>query len=156
MKRRNKKAMLANLIAGFMVLMVGLTIVPMIFQEINNLSNCGSAPVTEVQETIPVESAPGATDSFGGGGAAHFGGYDGKLEHKSFTQEVASYSIVKTDKSYFRPNCGMNVTSASQDLILTSTLFNFLPGLFALIILGTAIIMVAAAFRNSGLSDGEL
>lgn len=130
----NKKGMLANLVGGIIVILIGVSLVPMISQEITNAISCNSSS----QDTNLTSDYFGSTDSFGGGGSEHFGGYDGKVSHKPFLSNLAIY---KTDKSIINPNC--RPLSESE-----TTIIKIVPIFFMLTILGTAIASFWGSFRN--------
>jgi len=139
--RRNilndKRGMLGDIIGGAVVLFVGFSLMGTISQELDN-SFCG-ANITSMNETLEPN---GATDSFGGGGATHFGGYDGTVKHDSWLSKLAP---VKTDEStvFNGENC---IVEGSWG----STMINIVPIFFALGILGGALAMAYSAFRTSG------
>ena len=136
-----KKAMLGNIIGGFIVILIGLSLVPVIQQEIDNAYNCGNIQTTETV-TTPYQEPIGTTDSFGGGGAGQFGGYDGKV-HKSWASQ---YAVIKTNKSFTGMCLGDGELTKTE-----KTLFDIMPLVFALaiLIMGTAI--VYNALRDVGL-----
>ena len=107
MLKKNQKAMLANLIGCFVTIMIAVGLIGPIAQEINNVANCQSSNISIGGDVIELgsEQPKGATDSFGGGGSTHFGGYDNKVQHNSFVDTLASTSIVKTNKSILNPDC---------------------------------------------------
>ncbi len=139
----NKKGMLGNIIGGFIVIFIGLSLVPVITQEIDNMYNCGN---NSYNTTVIVnyDEPLGSTDSFGGGGAGQFGGYDGKV-HKSWASQ---YAIVKTNKS-FLGNCNSNMTSPITPV--TKEMLDLMPIIFTLVIL--SIVGCYTAFRVLSYDD---
>jgi len=109
--------MLSKFIGGFIVIFIGVQIAGMISQQVDLALNCNS---TNLNFTFSQSS--GATNSFGGGGSEHFGGYDGTISHKSFLSNTA---IIQTNQSYFNPECktieGFSVT-----------LIQIVPGFFVI------------------------
>jgi len=81
----SKHAMLANLIAGFIVVLVGVSLIGPISQQINGSIDC----INNNTGIIGYSDYYGDTNSFGGAGAEaeHFGGYDGTLVHKNWIGE---------------------------------------------------------------------
>lgn len=136
----NKKGMLANIIGTFVVILVGITIVPVIAQQVNNAMNC---PLYFYENSTNITTGPpiGSTDSFGGGGGDyHFGGYNGQVAHKSF---LADLSPIKTNSSILNPDC-KPLSPAAQ------TAMSLLPMFFAVGIGIVAIGSVWSALRTSG------
>ena len=136
----NKRGMLANLIGGFVVILVGASLLGPIAQEINNFTTCQESNLTILASGIP----DGATGSFGGAGSNHFGGYTGEVKHNVFIDAVASTSIVKSNKSILNPDC-VPIEGAK------ATLLQIVPIFFALGLLSTAIAMVYSSLRNGGM-----
>ena len=136
----SKKGMLANLIGGFVVILVGASLLGPIAQEINNFTTCQESNLTILASGIP----DGATGSFGGAGSNHFGGYTGEVKHNVFIDAVASTSIVKSNKSILNPDC-VPIEGAK------ATLLQIVPIFFALGLLSTAIAMVYSSLRNGGM-----
>jgi hypothetical protein len=143
MKRMNKKGMIANIIGGFIVILVGVSLIPVITQEIDNMYNCGSTSYNST-EVINYEQPIGETDSFGGGGAGQFGGYNGKV-HKSWASQ---YVVVKTNKSFLMGSC-TNMTS--QQMEVMRHIFDFIPLFFALVVLLIGIASAYNGLKQSGL-----
>ena len=140
-----KRGMLGNLIGGIIVIFVGVSLIGIVSQEMQN-AFCGSKQSSSLFETIADSSdeAPiGSTDSFGGGGAEHFGGYDGKVEHKNW---LANLAPIKSDESMFFS--GENCIDANS---AAGAMLNFLPLFFGLAIAIAAIMMVSMALRNGGM-----
>jgi len=129
----NKKGLIANLIGGFIVILVAVALIPTIAQVIDNTVNC----ISNNQTIDNISSAPkGETGSFGGAGVeTHFGGYDGQVVHKSF--------LSQTDKSIINPDCEP-ITGPSK------TLLGLIPVFFALCILTIVIMIVYSALQNAG------
>lgn len=132
-----KKAMLGNIIGGFMMILVGMTLLTTISQEIDNSINC-------IQENNTNEYY-GSTNSFGGGGAEHFGGYDGEIKTRNFLSDLAPY---QTDKSIINPNCEP-ITGMSKT-VLKSTPYFFMFGIIL-----AAICMVINGLKNRGLFNKD-
>ena len=132
---KNKKAMLANLIGGFITILIAVSLIPVIAQEVFNVTNCN---ITNNSSEQPL----GATDSFGGGGAdvaGQFGGYDGKVK-KSWVAEMALY---QTNQSF----TGLCIDENSP----SRTLLNLIPAFFALAVCGMGIMIAFSALRDSGM-----
>ena len=137
----NKKGLLSNIIGGFITVFIAITLFGSISQEIDNIVNCNITNSTNITYEQPL----GSTDSFGGGGAGHFGGYDGTVK-KSFTSNFAPY---KTNESILNPNCNQ-LTSSSK------TMLEIVPTFFLIAILVVSIGSVYYGLRNSGLIGGDL
>jgi hypothetical protein len=138
----NKKAMIGNIIGGFIAILIGVTLIPMISQEINNAINCNS---TSNMTAANISSDYyGKTGSFGGGGTEHFGGYTGTVAHKVWGSDLALY---KTNQTY----SGICLNNLDP---LTSTMLGIVPVFFALAILMMGIAIVYNSLRNSGLISG--
>lgn len=130
--------MVGNLIGGVIAILIGISLFGTISQEMHNVMNCIPSNITNGSQYY------GETNSFGGGGSEHFGGYDGEVRTRNFMAELAPY---KTEKSILNPDC-KKVTGA------TKTMLTILPWFFALAILGIAIQMVYGALVDSGLIAG--
>ena len=137
----NKRGMLANLIGGFVVILVGVSLMGPIAQEINNAADCMDSNLSIVSGT-----PEGSTDSFGGAGSNHFGGYDNTVKHNGFVDAIASTSLVKSNKSLLNPDC-----TPMAEGSWGRTIVQIVPGFFALAILGMAIAMIYASLRNTGM-----
>jgi hypothetical protein len=142
----NHKGMLGNLLGGFIVILIGVSLLGPIAQELNNVANCNS---TLLDTNLSSLSPEGSTDSFGGGGANRFGGYDGEVKHKTFLQSVADTSLIKTDKSILNPDCVPIVEGTWG-----ATMLKLVPGFFALAIMVAAMAMIYAALRSGGMLGG--
>ena len=142
---RNKKGMLGNIIGGFIVIMIGFSLMGPIAQELNNALDCNGTSMN-----ISIGIPDGATDSFGGGGSAHFGGYDGTVKHNKFVDAIASTSLLKTNESVLNPDCVPILPGSA-----TATLIKIVPGFFALGIFGIALGMIYTALRSGGLIGGD-
>lgn len=138
----NKKGMIGNLIGGFIVILIGVSLMGPIAQEMSNIVNCNSTLLN-----ISTGDPQGSTDSFGGGGSNHFGGYDNTIAHKTFLQSVADTSLIKSDKSILNPDCEV-LTGAS------ATVLQIVPLFFALGVMGAAIAMIYGSLRSGGLIGG--
>ena len=132
----NKKGMLANIISGLITILIGISLVGTISQQIDNALNCN-------QTIIQNDSYYGKTDSFGGAGTEHFGGYDGTLVHKSFLSNLNV--LPDNGKSVLNPDCTPVPEGSYIRYIAT-----LLPICFILAILGIAISTVASSLRSSG------
>lgn len=110
--------MIGNIIGGFIALLVGLTLTGTVSQEIDNVINCNSTGNFSYEQPI------GTTDSFGGGGAGQFGGYDGQV-HKSWTSDFAP---IKTNGTL------SGICLNGEDSPATIAL-SFVPLIFALCVL---------------------
>ena len=137
MKNKNKKAMLGNLIGGFVAILIGISLLPMISQEINNAMSCNSTNSTNMSYQEPI----GSTDSFGGGGG-QFGGYDGTV-HKSWTSNLVIY---KTNQTF----TGLCLDAESPSAFVLKTV----PVFFALAILLMGIAIAYNSLRNAGFING--
>lgn len=135
----NKKAMLGNIIGTFIVILVGVSLIPMIAQEVDNAANCALYNYENISNATGTPKGP--TESFGGAGADyHFGGYDGKVEHKSF---LSDYAVVKTNSSILNSDC-KPITGPMK------TALNFVPIVFGLAIALAGIGMAYSSLRNMG------
>lgn len=131
---KNKRAMIQRLISGFIVILVGISILPVIADQISKsqLQNC-----TEI--TQPESEQPtGPTDSFGGGGT-HFGGYDGVVVHKDF------YGMGKKT-TYDCSNT--NITGVSKTVLNLATL---VPAFFTIGLLVAGVSVIFQALNDVGL-----
>ena len=135
-RNKSKKAMLGNLIGGFVAIMIGVMLIPMVSQEMNNALNCNQTNSTNISYQEPL----GETDSFGGGGAGQFGGYDGQV-HKSWASNLAVY---KTNQTF----TGLCLNDNS----VAATALKLVPAFFALAIILMSIGIAYSALRNSGLA----
>ena len=140
---KSKKGMLGNFIGGFIVILVGISLLGTISQEIDN-SFCG-ANITIINMNDTLEPN-GATDSFGGGGATHFGGYDGTVKHDSWLSNLA---IVKTNESYI-----FNGEDCIDPNSYIGTIANMVPGFFAFGILIIGLGIGYTALKQGGLLPG--
>ena len=138
MKNKNKKAMLANLIGAFIIILIGFSILPVISQEIDNIMNCNQTDVNVTGNFTVYQQPIGETNSFGGGGG-QFGGYTGTVT-KSWTSKLAIYKTNET----FTGAC-LNNESVSGPLLKTIPLF------FALAIVLVAVGTIYNSFREVGL-----
>jgi len=137
----NKKGLIGSIISGFVVILVGVTLIPLVTQQLNSLTFCNQTNVS-INTTIP-EANTGATNSFGGGGTEHFGGYDGKVVHSDWMNKVGGYSI--TNKSI--AGCIPNTLNTG----FSKTLLNLIPIIFALAILLVGIAIAWSSFRTVGM-----
>lgn len=97
---KNKKGMLGNIISGLIVIIVGLSLIPTITQQVDLAMECN----TTINETL-LDVPLGSTDSFGGGGSGNFGGYDGEVKKSWDYNEL---SILKDrNESVFGNHCEM-------------------------------------------------
>lgn len=136
-KRFNILSILPNLIGAIITIIIGISLMGTISSQLDNAMNCNS---TSMYVNITGPEPKGSTGSFGGGGGDyHFGGYDGKVVHKSF---LSQYSVIKTNQSVM--GC-LELSSASQSML------SLVPMFFAIAILGAAIATVAGALRQSGM-----
>ena len=140
----SKKGMIGNLIGGFVTILVGVSLIGPIAQEINNVANCQASNFSI--GSLSTESPEGITNSFGGGGANHFGGYDGEVKHNSFTETLASTSIVKTNKSFINPDC-----IPLEEGTWGATMLKIVPAFFALGLLAAGLGVAYSGLRNSGM-----
>ena len=138
----NKRGMLANLIGGFVVILVGVSLMGPIAQEINNAADCMDSNLS-----MMINAPEGSTDSFGGAGSSnHFGGYTGEVKHNGFVDAIASTSMVKSNKSILNPDC-----TPMAEGSWGRTMLQILPAFFALAILGMAIAMIYSSLGNAGM-----
>lgn len=127
--------MLARLISSFIIIFVGLAIAPQIAQQINNAINCN---LTTMNSTNTYQSAPGPTDSFGGGGADyHFGGYNGEVKHKVFLSDQA---LIKTNESII--GC-VDMTDSEK------TMLGFTPTFFMIAMIAGGVAVFFNVMRSS-------
>lgn len=131
--------MLTRLILMIIPLFIFWMIYPQITQEINNI-DCIPQNLSDLFNMTQQQADTGTTESFGGGGSNHFGGYDGQIVHKSF---LSQYSIIQTNSSVFNPDCEPLSPTAKQAL-------GFVPLFFALGIILMAIGVVYSSLRNVG------
>ena len=132
----SKKGMIANMLGGFITILIGVSLMGPIAQELNNALDCNST----LNDSLLMAGIPeGSTDSFGGAGSTHFGGYTGEVEHKTFTETIASTSMYKTNKSVLNPEC------INLDGTWGGTIIKIVPGFFALALL---VIGIAVAFSS--------
>jgi hypothetical protein len=142
----SKKAMLGNLIGGFIVILIGVSLIGPIAQELANAADCMDGNIN-IEGNLSTSEAPkGETDSFGGAGSTQFGGYDNKVKHKSFTESIAATSLYKTDKSILNPDCTPMPEGSWGRTILT-----IVPAFFALAILGIGLGVLYSSLKNSNL-----
>jgi hypothetical protein len=128
--------MLPNLIGGFIVILIGISLMGTISQQLDNALNCN---ITSEYVNI-TEQPKGSTGSFGGGGSDyHFGGYDGQVVHKSF---LSQYSVIDTNKSMI--GC-INMTSYGANIL------SLVPLFFGLGIILAAIGMGYGALKQGGM-----
>lgn len=136
-KETNIFGMLPNLIGGFIVILVGISLMGTISQQLDNALNCN---ITSQYVNITAEQPKGSTGSFGGGGADYrFGGYDGQVVHKSF---LSDYSVIQTNKSMI--GC-IEMTSTGASLL------SLVPLFFGVGIILSAIGMGYSALRSGGM-----
>ena len=136
---KNKRGMIANIIGGFVAILIGVTLIGTISQEINNAIDCG---INQINMTGVPE---GQTNSFGGGGAGTgtFGGYDGMV-HKSWSA-ASNLAPYKTNQTITGLCLGGDTPSAMK------TAVQIIPAFFALGILAVAIAVISTAFKTSGI-----
>jgi hypothetical protein len=143
---KSKKAMLGNLIGGFIVILIGVTLLPMIAQQISLATSCPIINQTNITLSDIPQADTGDTNSFGGGGTGHFGGYTGKVEHPDFLGKVGEYSMVKSNTSIFGTKDCSNLTEGySSQLVGLVTIF------LAIAIITSAIVICFTALRNGGI-----
>ena len=140
----NKKGMLSNLIGGFVAILVGVSLMGTIGQELNN-AICGSnGSIGLGAYNASYDNNPnGATDSFGGAGASHFGGYDGTVKHSNW---MAALAPVKSDKSLF-----FNNETCIEPGSVGETMLNLVPIFFVIAIVGIGLATAYMGLRNSGI-----
>jgi hypothetical protein len=143
------KGMLANLMGGFIAILVGLSLAGPIAQEINNAIDCQNSTLINVlvSGNISTSQPQGSTGSFGGAGSNHFGGYTGEVKHNVFVDALASTSMVKSDKSLLNPEC-TPITGAAATLLSIVTIF-FTIGIIG--ILAMALAMIYSSLCSAGL-----
>lgn len=140
-KKINKKGLLGNLIGGFLVILIGFTLIPTIAQQVNLAINCNST--NYINYTIE-QTNTGSTNSFGGGGSEHFGGYTNEVSHKNFYEEIGKYSIIQTNSSIINPECN-KLSSGAETMVGLVSIF------FALAIATLAIGLAFIGFKNTGI-----
>lgn len=135
--------MLARLVGAFIVILVGVSMIGTISQEINNAINCGNMTSKMDNITnISYESPPGQTGSFGGaGGDYHFGGYNGEVKHEVFG---SNYAIIKSNQSLINPLCKPINES-------TKSLLAIVPAFFGIAILIAGVFITFSAIKDVGL-----
>lgn len=134
----NKKGMLSQFISGFIVIMIGITLVPMISNQIDMATHCNSTI-----QNVSNDPYYGKTDSFGGGGSEHFGGYDGNVSHKSF---LAKADFITGNSNSSIVGCIWQDGSVSNEWAVA--LMNIVPGFFAICIIVTAIVIFYNSFKT--------
>ena len=137
--------MLGRIIGMFIIPFVFyFSIYPMITQEVNNAINCntnytGNGTLTDIlNNQAQNQEPPGKTDSFGGGGSNHFGGYTGEVKHEDFTQKITIY---KTKSSVFNPTC--TELSESEKSLLSN-----MPMIFLISMIVTSFFIWRNLFSN--------
>ena len=131
--------MLGNLVGGFVVILVSFSLFGTISQEVDNALNCNLT----INGTM--EKPLGSTDSFGGGGAGQFGGYDGEVR-KSW---ASNYALKKTNASVMNPDCNEMSSSAR-------TILGILPIFVVLAIMMAGIMIAVQSLSSVGLlGSGE-
>lgn len=128
--------MLGNIIGLVLVGLVAFSLFGTLSQEIDNAINCN---ITNNSLTIESESPLGSTDSFGGGGSGHFGGYDGTVK-KSWGSNLAPY---KTNATIINKDCE-SIEGTFKILL------SIIPLLFVVAILGVGISVAYSAFKEVG------
>ena len=118
---------------GFVVILIGFALFGTISQEVDNALNCNLTINGTIGKPL------GSTDSFGGGGAGQFGGYDGEVR-KSW---ASNYALKKTNSSVINPDCKEISGSAETILGLVSVFF-------ALAIMALAVGMTVSSLRGLG------
>ena len=143
----NNKGMSANLIRAFIVILIGWTLIPVISQEINNALDCSNIKSNNtISANITYESPPGATDSFGGGGSDHFGGYTGEVRHKDWLSQQAFY---QTNETFIIPKG--NLCQDGNVPEFSATLLGFVPIFFILTIALAAFMIVYNSLNSAGI-----
>lgn len=135
---KNKKGMLGNIISGLMVMVIGITLIPTIAQQVSLAMECNLTINSSIEQPI------GATDSFGGGGSGHFGGYDGEVE-KSW--DYKDMSLLKNNNESVFGNVCVN----GEVSVMSKILLNSIPSIFAILILGIAILNIVNTIKNVGM-----
>ena len=135
----NKRGMIGNLIGGFVAVLVGVSLMGPIAQEISNAADCMDSNLS-----IATSAPEGSTDSFGGAGSNHFGGYDNTVKHNGFVDAIASTSLVKSNKSLLNPDC-----TPMAEGSWGRTVLQIVPGFFALAVLVMGIAVAYSGLRNT-------
>ena len=138
----NKRGLLGNIIGTFVVIIVGITLASTVANQITNLTFCNQTNQTNGTNIIS-EADTGATNSFGGGGTEHFGGYDGKVVHANWLGKVGGISPVKSNQSII--GClplDPNSTSAS--------VLGLLPAFFIVSLLLISFMVLRNSLFDSG------
>jgi hypothetical protein len=133
--KKNKRGMLAQIIGGFVTVLIAVSLMGTVSQEINNALTCGTNQTN-------VSVAPGKTDSFGGGGVGSFGGYDG-IVRKSWSAG-SNFAPYKTNETISGLCLGGDTQSASA----MKTMIQIIPGFFALGILAVVILILYSSMRD--------
>lgn len=142
--RMNKRGMIGRMIGGFVAITIGVSLCGTVANQINAAFDCNSTYMNSTNMTY--EEPIGSTDSFGGGGAEHFGGYDGKVVHKDFSHALGSMAIIQANETspLLNPNC-LALTRSQQ------TLLGLIPLFFCLGVLGVGIAVCYGALRDIGM-----
>jgi hypothetical protein len=140
--------MLGRIIGIFIIPFIFyFSIYPMITQEVNNAINCnanytGNGTLTDILNNQAQNQEPaGKTDSFGGGGSNHFGGYTGEVKHEDFTEKITIY---RTNSSIFNPTC--TELSESEKSLLSN-----MPLIFLITMILTSLFMWGNFFHSYNL-----
>ena len=137
----NNKGMLGNLIGGFIAIIIGISLIGTISNQIDLAINCNNT-----NQTIEYY---GPTDSFGGGGTEHFGGYDGKVSHKSF---LSNADILTRNSNSSMIGCVFQDSSTASNFSVV--VLQTVPFFFAIVIMLTVFGIVYSSIRN--VSVGEV
>ena len=133
---KNKKGMLGSLMSGFIVIIVGISLIPTIAQQVDLAFDCNET-FNETLLDLPL----GTTDSFGGGGSGNFGGYDGEVKKSWDYKELSMLS--DKNESVFGNYCGApESTRALLDMVIV---------FFALGVIIAGVAISVSAMRNEGL-----
>ena len=116
--------MIGRLITMVIPLFIFWMIYPQITQEFNNIANYipQNATLVDIFNVTRPQADTGVTESFGGGGSHHFGGYTGEVKHKDF---VSSYAVIQTNSSLLNPDCVPIPESTRQLLSYAPWMFLF-------------------------------
>jgi len=142
-KNKNKRAMLGNLIGGFIVILIGFSMLPMISQEIDNMMNCNQTDVNVTGNFTVYQQPIGETNSFGGGGG-QFGGYTGTVT-KSWTSNLAIY---KTNETFTGACLNNDLNNAAGRALL-----KIVPAFFVLAIVLEVVGIIYNSLRYTGLTS---
>lgn len=134
---------IANLIGGIVSIMIGVMLIGPITEQINLAIGCTHVTSSDIINDS-LGSPLGKTDSFGGEGVnvgvEQFGGYTGKLSHKTFIGE----QVVKVNTDGSGEICGAMANNTGNSVIL----LKLVPTFFTIAIVITGIATICNAFSD--------